>query len=638
MKLSLLRLSNFQCFGPTPTEITLQEISFLIGPNGSGKTAVLQALSKMFGFDPKQRQIRKSDFYILYGDGNEPKEKELWLEAEFTFPELQDGESDQPTIPPQFGHMRLQDDAAIPTVRIRLTATIDLDGDIQEDMIYVLSIDDDGKPVDKHSVSFIDRKMIQVHYLPARRDPADHITYGTNTLMGRLLRAADWTGNLAKVKASMEEVSKNLEGNAAVSTFGAALQSHWNNLHRGHFFADPQITFASAELDALVRHISISFAPGHEEQKVDFSRLSDGQKSLLYLSLVMTTQQIGRELMKPDAGETGFDPEKLRPPVFTIVAIEEPENSLSPYYLGRIFSSLKEMIKGGKDSQALIATHSPSILRRVEPEQIRYLRLNSDRQAQVTHIVMPDVKDEAYKFVKQAIQAFPEVYFARLVILGEGDSEEIVLPRILQAKGLPIDEQAICVAPLGGRHVNHFWRLLSALQIPYVTLLDLDLARFGGGWGRLKVANNYLKLFHPGNELPEKMHLPNWNDDTHRCLNYGNYFTELENRNVFFSSPLDLDFSMMKAFPFTFDVSCETPNDAMIKAVLGEKCHGHEQYTEDELKLLITYKTHFKDGSKPATHIGALASLSDEELRDNMPPELHRLSERVRLILEGLPE
>ena len=39
MKLQTIRLSNFQSFGEDPTEITLEDITYLIGPNGSGKTA-----------------------------------------------------------------------------------------------------------------------------------------------------------------------------------------------------------------------------------------------------------------------------------------------------------------------------------------------------------------------------------------------------------------------------------------------------------------------------------------------------------------------------------------------------------------------------------------------------------------------
>ena len=63
------------------------------------------------------------------------------------------------------------------------------------------------------------------------------------------------------------------------------------------------------------------------------------------------------------------------------------------------------------------------------------------------------------------------------LVLGEGDSELVVLPRILAAAGIAEDDASVSVVPLGGRHVNHFWRLLNELQIPHATLLDLDAGR-----------------------------------------------------------------------------------------------------------------------------------------------------------------
>jgi putative ATP-dependent endonuclease of the OLD family len=61
------------------------------------------------------------------------------------------------------------------------------------------------------------------------------------------------------------------------------------------------------------------------------------------------------------------------------------------------------------------------------------------------------------------VRAYPELYFASLVVLCEGDSEEIVLPRLATPLGLPLDRRFVSVVPLGGRHVNHFWRLLRDL-------------------------------------------------------------------------------------------------------------------------------------------------------------------------------
>lgn len=50
------------------------------------------------------------------------------------------------------------------------------------------------------------------------------------------------------------------------------------------------------------------------------------------------------------------------------------------------------------------------------------------------------------------------------------------------------DDNIITFAPLGHRFVNHIWKLLETLHIPYITLLDLDLEREGGGWARVKYA------------------------------------------------------------------------------------------------------------------------------------------------------
>ncbi len=139
-----------------------------------------------------------------------------------------------------------------------------------------------------------------------------------------------------------------------------------------------------------MQHLTVGFTPGPGEQIVDFSRLSDGQQSLLYVSLVLSLQAIGRQVLakKLDA----FDVDKLRPAVFTLVAMEEPENSLSSHYLGRIIRALTTFSRH-HDAQAIIATHAPALLKRVVPENIRYLRLNEDRETIVTPIIMPAATD-----------------------------------------------------------------------------------------------------------------------------------------------------------------------------------------------------------------------------------------------------
>lgn len=634
MKLQTVRLSNFQSFGER-IELQLDEITYLIGPNGSGKTAVLQALCRLFAFDPALRRIKRSDFHIPHDEQKIPEQRKLVIEADFTFPETSNA-SDNSTVAPFFNHMRLNLPNGFPTVRFRLTATMDFVGEIEEKFEYVLDTDLQGKEVTK-LVPRADRNQIQVHYLPAQREPSDHITYSTNALLGRLLRAVNWEKERDSINELTGQINNTLEGNPSVRNFSERLKQSWESLHKGSYFKEPKISFAHSEIENILRHMSVSFTPGHDENIVDFSRLSDGQKSMLYLSLVLASQSISHSVLSN--GDDNFDIAKLRPPIFTIIALEEPENSLSPHYLGRIVNALKVATEK-QDAQALIATHAPTMLRRVSPEQIRYLRLNSNRTSSIKCIQLPEKSDEAYKFVREAIQAFPEIYFSRIVVLGEGDSEEIVLPRIFSAKGIPVDESAITIAPLGGRHVNHFWRLLSQLGIPYITLLDLDVGRFGGGWGRIKYANDKLAQFMPNKVLPESYRIPAWDADHRLIKDYFNYLSELEQRDVFYSYPMDLDFSMLKAYPSEFELedTKELPDEKLIASVLGKNHHKPEQYSENEQKLFASYHKLFKLGSKPANHLQALANLTDEELLEDMPVELSRLADKVKEKLQEIPE
>ena len=361
-------------------------------------------------------------------------------------------------------------------------------------------------------MSRYDRRHIEVHYLPARRDPADHIAFTASSLIGRTLRAADWSSERESLTDLMDDVTGVLIENEAIATIGGRLAEEWAGLHSGAFFTDPSIAFGRGELDGMLRQLTVTFSPSHGDVPLTFDRLSDGQKSLLYLSLVLAWQTLARRLLSGEEASLNID--RLRPPVHTVIALEEPENSLAPHYLGRIIRQLRAACSHG-DTQAVIATHAPTLLRRVEPESICFLRLNAERQATVRRIVLPDDDEAAAKYVREAIEAYPELYFSRLVVLGEGASELVLLPRVLAAAGIAEDDASVLVVPLGGRHVNHFWRLLSELEIPYVTLLDLDAGRYQGGWGRVTNALRQVNSVRtpPPFAVTKIDALPAWNDD-----------------------------------------------------------------------------------------------------------------------------
>jgi putative ATP-dependent endonuclease of OLD family len=647
MQITHLRVSGFQSFGPDVTEIALRDVTYVLGPNGAGKTAVLEALSRLFSPLSAQRKVRHSDFHIPNGQTAAEVRASgpmLWIEVDIEVPES-GAPDDHASVPPNFAHMRIATEDGVPRIRVRLTATIAADNVIEEKLEYVLEADADGEPLQRADMSRFDRANIEVHYLPARRDPAEHIAYTTASLVGRALRAADWTAERTTLDTLSKSLTDALADNDAVKSIGVQLAGEWKGLHSGAFFTDPSIAFGSGDLESVLRQLTVSFAPSPAGSSLLFDRLSDGQKSLLYISLVLAWQSLAREVL--GGTETSFDQHRLRPPVHTVIALEEPENSLAPQYLGRIIRQLRKAAEHG-DSQSLIATHSPALLRRVNPESICFLRLDGNRQSQVRRIVLPTTaKDDAAKYVREAVLAFPELYFSRLVVLGEGDSEQIVLPRVLAAASIAEDDASVSVVPLGGRHVNHFWRLLNELEIPHVTLLDLDSGRHQGGWGRVRNALKQYNKLNPGTYADALIEgLPKWNDAVDfpelvdpRIADGVGPVNDLEAKGVYFSHPVDLDLMMLEAFPRAYGVeSVGTPDDKTIAAVLG-KTHANESLLPSGvLELFDDYHRLFDLKSKPASHLRAMAALTDEELLEELPEVLERLVADVRAKLGALPE
>lgn len=646
MQITHLRIFGFQSFGPVPTTIALSGVTYVLGPNGAGKTAVLEALSRVFSPLPAQRKIRHSDFHIpagLTGAEVYVAGPELWIEVDLEVPESSD-DGDHPSVPPNFAHMRIATEDGVPRIRVRLTATIAPDNVIEEKLEYILESDADGVPMQRADMSRFDRANIEVHYLPARRDPAEHIAYTTASLVGRALRAADWTAERTSLDTLSKGLTDALASNTAVKSIGVQLAGEWSGLHSGAFFTEPSLAFGSGDLESMLRQLTVSFAPSPSGSSLPFDRLSDGQKSLLYISLVLAWQSLAREVLH--GTETSFDQHRLRPPVHTIIALEEPENSLAPQYLGRIIRQLRKAAEHG-DSQSLIATHSPALLRRIDPEAICFLRLDAGRQSQVRRIILPTANDETAKYVREAVLAFPELYFSRLVVLGEGDSEQIVLPRVLAAAGVAEDDASVSVVPLGGRHVNHFWRLLNELEIPHITLLDLDSGRHQGGWGRVSNALKQYNKLNPGAFTEAKITgLAKWNDAVDFPVLVDPNFPggagpikALESRGVYFSHPVDLDLMMLEAFPDAYGVEAVgMPDEKTIAAVLGKSHANEDHLPENALDLFDDYHRMFDLKSKPAAHLKAMAALTNEELIEDLPEVLKRLVADVQAKLEALPE
>jgi putative ATP-dependent endonuclease of the OLD family len=654
VRIESITISGFRCFAPEAITVPIAaEITAVVGPNAAGKTALLHALAKLFGVTRAQRTVQRSDFHVGADDDPEDREaKDLFIDVLIGLPELADGTATPETVAPSFRHMQIEREGEEPVCRMRLEARWEddgtIEGEVSQDLFWVDTLDDEP-PEDKcHPVSSADRGLIQLYYTPASRDAAAQIRATTGALAARLLRAIEWS---SETEEAFQEASENLsaafEAEAAIAAIGEALEERWSGLHDEVVDTKPRLSLVSRRFEEVVNKIAVIFEQGPDGHERGLDALSDGQQSLFYFALAAAVFDLERKVVAGDV--EGFLDDQLRIPALTLFALEEPENHLSPYFLARIIRQVRSLTEDGS-AQAIVTSHSPAVLSRVNPREVRYCRCDpKTRISTVKKIKLPTGASEAAKFVRGAVLAYPELYFARFVLLVEGDSERIVLPRLAEALDLLIDPAFVAIVPLGGRHVQHFWRLLSDLGIPYATLLDLDLGRAGGGFGRIKttiknlieigVSKVKLLKLGDGSQLSddrlEAMHT--WQDSEDRKILKG-WVDCLKSYGVFFSAPLDLDLAMLKAFPDAYEAIIPADGgpkmtvDKAAEVVLGTAGPGLTLYTgtfKDYPDFLPSYRYHFLTRSKPATHLAALTHIKRKALRDDMPAVLSEILQHV---------
>lgn len=678
MRISELTISGFRCFDDDGESIKIGNFSCFVGPNSSGKTAAMVALTRLFGSTGDERRIRPTDFHLEPGEKlGDKRSRELHLECVLTFPELESDDGNRAAVPETFNQMVVDSPGGTPFCRLRLEATWTADGtptgDVEQTLSWILTDSDDPEVIDdgnRRKVQPDARARIRAVYVPAARDVPEQLASAPGSALGKLLSGLAWDDEEEALRAALSDIQERLDGISGIESINSIVHSSWVGLYAGRVARHFSLRAVEKDPTELLKLLAPTFHPGEDERRMSASELSDGLRSLFSLSLALGAFEVERHVRETgeDSGFCAALAEEL--PLLTVFLVEEPENHLSPHYLGRVVNRLRSVSRQD-DAHVIVSSHSPSILGRVRPSDVRYfLGHEHTRSTQVSRIRLPrDRDDESFKYVREAVRGHPELYFSRLVVLGEGPSEEIVLRRLFEVFGSPLDSSFVSVVPLAGRHVNHFWRLLHSLKIPHLTLLDLDREKEGGGWGRIQYVRDQLvarygaghqelKFDDEGDE--SSLDSPEWDNlkenDVNDVENMESWISLFqESYDVYFSVPLDLDFSLLEAFPELYTSQAEQgprlPDedgpeyaDALQRRIgqVLSSSHGDESsgelgstFTAEQRKLLPWYKYLFVDGSKPVAHMRAMTQASPAQLQSNIPQSLKCLLRRAQELISS---
>lgn len=213
---------------------------------------------------------------------------------------------------------------------------------------------------------------------------------------------------------------------------------------------------------------------------LDLEELGEGTRNLVLLALLrsyaLNLQQHGEE-------------------IGGILALEEPEIYLHPQAQRNLFRVLREIASSG--IQVIISTHSSCFVDTEYFDSIGLVRKVNDpenegcqhtvltlvpKAALVEHCHKTGVPEskatienitEYYKSTSN--YRLNEAFFARFVILVEGETEELALPEYLAAAGLDCDRRGVSVIAVQGKNqIPKYWRLFSKFGIPMLVVFDND--------------------------------------------------------------------------------------------------------------------------------------------------------------------
>jgi putative ATP-dependent endonuclease of OLD family len=155
--------------------------------------------------------------------------------------------------------------------------------------------------------------------------------------------------------------------------------------------------------------------------KINYSQFSmeyHGMGTRSWSSLLILKAFISQNMNLADASQVAYYP---------IIAIEEPESHLHPNAQKKLYTQIVNII-----GQKIVATHSSYIAGSAKLKEIRSVIKNTNSttigKIEETNLSSEEIR----KINRQVINTRGELYFSKVIILCEGETEEQALPLLLK--------------------------------------------------------------------------------------------------------------------------------------------------------------------------------------------------------------
>lgn len=450
MFLSKLKIWNFRKYatkenGTPGLEVNFKEgLNLIVGENDAGKTTIIDAIKLVLGTQSYDNiRIEENDFY---------KEKDTirteTLKIECVFEKLTDLEAGK------FLEWIYIDEEGNPKLEVRLIARF------KDNKIIIRKTG--GK--EGLDINFDASENLRVTYLKPLRDAEHELNPGYRYRFAQILKSHPIfkdSENKRKIEDIMKKANEEIENyfkedkeeknneknpssikNCISDTLSKFLGNNKDNY-------DVNINISEMELNKILSRLML---------KIDEDKVGLGTLNQLYMAM---------ELLLLDIKEKNNE--------FGLGLIEEIEAHIHPQAQLRVIKHLEENIK----SQTILTTHSITL---ASITNLNSLILCKNNSAYSLNNKYTRLSSGDYEFLERFLDSTKaNLFFAKGVIMVEGDAENILIPTIAKIIGKPLYMYGVSIVNVGNvaflRYSNIFISKdgNQTIGIPTSIVTDLDV-------------------------------------------------------------------------------------------------------------------------------------------------------------------
>jgi putative ATP-dependent endonuclease of the OLD family len=475
MYLSELEISNFRQFGSAQRPFTLAlhpGVTALVGENDCGKTAVVDAIRyALLTRDLDYIRVQPDDFYI---DARGEQATDISIRCKLSglsdadsgaFAEHLTYEGSDVVLYVYWRARRLIGSASrrLAEVAVRsgpegMGPTIELAARTRLETAYLRPLRDAEREMSPAQGSRLSQVLSSFPGIQAG-SPFDHASPPKDLAEARGLRLsamAEYFRHLVNQHSGVNEAQLviNTDYLSQLGLAGEKLHGHINYTHAGTEPARLRQILERLELDLL-----------ESEVGKGRGRYGLGSSNLLFMAC---------ELLLLGKDRDGLP----------LLLVEEPEAHLHPQRQLRLMDFLTAAadtkIERSRGVQVILTTHSPNLSSKIPLDNL--VLIERQRAFPLTKGATRLQRSD-YRFLERFLDSTrANLFFARGLIVVEGDAEAILVPAVAKLIDCDLTEHGVSIVNVGGTGLRRYARILQRaegaedeISVPVACLADMDV-------------------------------------------------------------------------------------------------------------------------------------------------------------------